>query len=283
MRRLIGVEVENTPNEIGVRIRGFQEKLPAIDSVLRQNDLILKVNNVDIKNTFQFIQLIKESEINKKIKFHYVKSQNINDDFEFNNSNIKTLSLTPKQIKSRVELRLSYFPKEDLYLEYLYDHRVQRPLDLLDLVKLEKDSDEWKRRQAILKSEVNELHNYYRSIRKVRNNKVPLFDYSQLYIVSNKKLKDNVVKDIQEEFKPNGLEDKDPPIIKIASNFTFESSSYSIKGEVKDNSSGLIYVEVDGMLSEVRNGVFEIDRFSPVDEQIEIVAIDKWEIDQNHQ
>ena len=51
------------------------------------------------------------------------------------------------------------------------------------------------------------------------------------------------MKDIQEEFKPNGLEDKDPPIIKIASNFTFESSSYSIKGEVKDNSSGLIYVE----------------------------------------
>ena len=276
VRRLIGVEVENTPNEIGVRIRGFQEKLPAIDSVLRQNDLLLKVNNVDIKNTFQFIQLIKESEINKKIKFDYVKSQNINDDLEFNNSNIKTLSLTPKQIKSRVELRLSYFPKEDLYLEYLYDHRVQRTLDLLDLVKLEKDSDEWKRRQAILKSEFNELHNYYRSIRKVRNNKVPLFDYSQLYIVSNKKLKDNVVKDIQEEFKPNDLEDKDPPIIKIASNFTFESSSYSIKGEVKDNSSGLIYVEVDGMLSEVRNGVFEIDRFSPVDEQIEIIAIDKW-------
>ena len=30
VRRLIGVEVENTPNEIGVRIRGFQEKLPAI-------------------------------------------------------------------------------------------------------------------------------------------------------------------------------------------------------------------------------------------------------------
>ena len=123
MRRLIGVEVENTPNEIGVRIRGFQEKLPAIDSVLRQNDLILKVNNVDIKNTFQFIQLIKESEINKKIKFHYVKSQNINDDFEFNNSNIKTLSLTPKKIKYIFELRLSYFPKEDLYLEYLYDHK----------------------------------------------------------------------------------------------------------------------------------------------------------------
>ena len=45
---------------------------------------------------------------------------------------------------------------------------------------------------------------------------------------------------------------------------------------VTDNSSGPIYIEVDGVLSEARDGSFEISRFSPVDEKIKIVAIDKW-------
>ena len=45
---------------------------------------------------------------------------------------------------------------------------------------------------------------------------------------------------------------------------------------VTDNSSGPIYIEVDGVLSETREGRFEINRFSPVDEEIKIVAIDKW-------
>lgn len=72
------------------------------------------------------------------------------------------------------------------------------------------------------------------------------------------------------------MDDKDPPTIKIASNFTFNSSSYSIKGEVQDNKSDIIYIEVDGILSDTKDGKFVVDRFSPVDEQIEIVAIDKW-------
>ena len=104
VRRLIGVEVENTPNKTGVIIRGFQKNLPAIDSNLKKNDLLLRVNGIDIKNTRQFIQLIKETEINKKISFDYVASKNINDDLSFDETKIKTLSLTPKQIKSKIEL-----------------------------------------------------------------------------------------------------------------------------------------------------------------------------------
>lgn len=275
VRRLIGVEVEDTPNKTGVRIRSFQKNLPAINSSLEKNDLLLRVNGVDIKSTYQFIQLIKESEINKKINFDYIASKNINDNLSFDKSKIKTISLTPKQIKSKIELRLTYIPKDDVYHEYIFDHTTQRSTDILDLIQLKKDSDEWISRQSILKNEFNELYDYFRSIRKVRNNKLPLFDYSQLYIVSNKKT-NNIAKDNQEEFKPDGLDDKDPPIIKVAKNFKFESSSYSIKGEVKDNKSDLIYIEVDGILSEAKNGTFEIDRFSPVDEQIKLVAIDKW-------
>ena len=36
VRRLIGVEVENTPNKTGVIIRSFQKNLPAIDSNLKK-------------------------------------------------------------------------------------------------------------------------------------------------------------------------------------------------------------------------------------------------------
>ena len=276
VRRLIGVEVENTPNKTGVIIRGFQKNLPAIDSNLKKNDLLLRVNGIDIKNTRQFIQLIKESEMNKKISFDYVASKDINDDLRFDKTKIKTVSLTPKQIKSKIELRLTYIPNDDVYHEYIFDHTIQKSSNILDLIELKKDSDEWISRQSVLKKEFNELYDYFRSIRKVRNNKIPLFDYSQLYIVSNKKTNNNIAKETQEEFKPDGLDDKDPPIIKVANTFTFENSSYSIKGEVKDNKSDLIYIEVDGILSEAINGTFEIDRFSPVDEVIKIVAIDKW-------
>ena len=45
---------------------------------------------------------------------------------------------------------------------------------------------------------------------------------------------------------------------------------------VTDNSSGPIYIEVDGVLSETKEGNFEINRFSPCWWRNKIVAIDKW-------
>ena len=149
------------------------------------------------------------------------------------------------------------------------------------MIKYEKNTDEWKKRQKILQKDFWLLEDYYNVIKKISidkdiSKKIPIFDFSQLYVVSNKAVLNKTVKKTQEEFKPDEINDEDPPVIKIAEKFTFNSSSYSIKGEVKDNTEGIIYIEVDGILTEAKNGVFQIDRFSPVDEQIKIVAIDKW-------
>ena len=56
------------------------------------------------------------------------------------------------------------------------------------------------------------------------------------------------------------------------------SANYEITGKVSDEGSDVdkIYVKVDGSFYPVKKGKFQISRFSPVDESIQIVAIDQW-------
>ena len=80
----------------------------------------------------------------------------------------------------------------------------------------------------------------------------------------------------QEEFKPKTENlDKNPPTINIASAITVNDTDYEIEGFVKDESDK-IYIEAEGRPIEVRDGKFIIRRFSPIDEEISIVAIDQW-------
>jgi len=80
----------------------------------------------------------------------------------------------------------------------------------------------------------------------------------------------------QEEFQPSTENiDQNPPIIKIASEFTVNDTDYEIKGSVKDESDK-IYIEAEGRPIQVKDGKFIIRRFSPVDEELSIVAIDQW-------
>ena len=80
----------------------------------------------------------------------------------------------------------------------------------------------------------------------------------------------------QDEFKPKKTnQDKDPPTIEVAENITVSDSAYEIKGNVKDKSKK-IFIEVDGQTILVKKGKFKLKRYSPVDEQIKIVAIDQW-------
>jgi hypothetical protein len=145
-------------------------------------------------------------------------------------------------------LRLTYFPKDRVFHEYIFDHTLQKSNRLLDFIELKKDTQEWKDRQETLAKEFTELHDYYKLIEKVRDDKVPLFDFSQLYVVSNKTASNMIVKKTKDEFEPGTLDDKDPPIIKVKNNLTVNSTSYSIEGEVNDNTSDIIYIEVDGIL-----------------------------------
>ena len=80
----------------------------------------------------------------------------------------------------------------------------------------------------------------------------------------------------QDEFKPNNdNRDNEPPIIKIADSFTVNDANYEISGNVTDQSKK-IFIEIDGQSILTKNGKFSIKRYSPVDEEIRIVAIDQW-------
>ena len=80
----------------------------------------------------------------------------------------------------------------------------------------------------------------------------------------------------QEEFKPKSTnQDKDPPVIQIASNITVSDTTYEIEGIVKDNSEN-IFVEIDGQTIQAKNGKFKLQRYSPIDHQLKIVAVDQW-------
>ena len=93
-----------------------------------------------------------------------------------------------------------------------------------------------------------------------------------------KKKKIAKVKKVEEDetFKPkNTSKDTIPPSIIIAENITVNNTSYKIEGKVVDQGSKNIYVELDGEIQKAINGKFSFERFSPIDEKIELVAIDQ--------
>ncbi len=88
--------------------------------------------------------------------------------------------------------------------------------------------------------------------------------------------KKKVAEKPKEEFKPEEKEiDNDPPVILIAKTITVNDSSYEIEGKITDQSEK-VFIEVDGRPVRVKGGKFKVQRFSPVDERITIVAIDQW-------
>ena len=80
----------------------------------------------------------------------------------------------------------------------------------------------------------------------------------------------------KEKFDPEKITDKNPPKIIITKNLTSNSYSYKLTGVVKDDTSKNLYVEIDGMIQQAKNGRFSFDRFSVIDEKVSITAIDEW-------
>ena len=79
-----------------------------------------------------------------------------------------------------------------------------------------------------------------------------------------------------QEFKPKETnKDNEAPIIKIAKTITVNDANYEIEGKVSDKSNK-VFIQVDGRNIQVNKGKFKIKRFSPVDEQISIIATDQW-------
>ena len=69
--------------------------------------------------------------------------------------------------------------------------------------------------------------------------------------------------------------DKDPPVINILDTFRVNDTNYEISGTIIDKSKKT-FIQINEQIIAVENDKFTIKRFSPIDEQIEIVAIDQW-------
>ena len=81
----------------------------------------------------------------------------------------------------------------------------------------------------------------------------------------------------KEEFKPNleTIDSNKAPKLIVQKSYTFKNSSYEIKGKFEDEHDS-VFIEVDGRIIQAKDGKFSIQRFSPIDEEIKLVAIDKW-------
>jgi len=98
--------------------------------------------------------------------------------------------------------------------------------------------------------------------------------------VEKKKEKKKVAKVVEQEQEEIKIKtkklDTTGPEIEIAEQITVDDSQYSIEGKVSDEGSDKIYVKVEGRDVAVKKGKFKINRYSPVDEEVTIVAIDQW-------
>jgi hypothetical protein len=106
--------------------------------------------------------------------------------------------------------------------------------------------------------------------------KIEIVKKDKVIINENKTKTANVKKSVKKEFQPeDNSQDNKAPVIKIAKSFKVNEPSYVIEGEVTDQSDR-IFIEVDGKTIQAKNGKFKINRFSPIDEEFNIVAIDQW-------
>ena len=273
-RPVVGIEISNVVNQKGISVVSISENRPMAQSLIKKGDSIIAVNGIKIISTQQFVQTIRETNKGTALLIKYVPKKYLDKDFNYKNDNIKETKIIPDYIEEKVALEITHFLKEDYYEEYLR-HESGKTFIPWDNVYLTPDSKEWKNRQAILREEFNSLKKYYLSFVGVKTLKKHEYDYEQYYVVSNKKVGSTNASE-QELAQLEENKDTKPPVIKVAENITVKSSSYKITGEVEDDSKKMIYIEVDGMVSATNEGKFTLNRFSPVDEQVSIVAIDQW-------
>ena len=99
------------------------------------------------------------------------------------------------------------------------------------------------------------------------------------------RLKDKIIKKAEKKIeltKKKKVEidqkdlDEEPPTIEISENITVKDPNFEISGKVKDKGTNIIYVKADNQDIPVENGIFKIKKYSPIDTQIKITAIDEW-------
>lgn len=187
VRKFLGIEVENSEMNLGIKIVNILKEFPASDSKLKKEDIIIKVNNFKVKNSSNFIKLINETKQNQKIKIEYIPSDKIKDNSKYEISDIKTDYIKPKLVNQKVKLRITFVPKSNLYFENIRNFSLDKSSILYDQVILEKDTPVWMKQQKLLKRDFDILQKYYMSIYHSKSKNIPVLDFSQFNIIENKK------------------------------------------------------------------------------------------------
>ena len=122
----------------------------------------------------------------------------------------------------------------------------------------------------------NSLRQSFIKSKKVVKNEKP----KKNIIMKKDEVKKKIVKKKTVKIDQNISKDNQPPKLDIKEKFVVNNANYKIEGKVFDEGGGKIYIKIkDGNTEnfiDVKNGKFIIERFSPIDEVLEIVAIDQW-------
>ena len=205
----------------------------------------------------------------------------------FNNHNLNQkvngnqyISLNPAKVKANPSL--SSFVNDWVALSLARENILTKSLKLKPLdtgFEIKHDEDYY-----IKKFKENNLN----KIAKNKNDDISKKDKDVAKLDEEKKKKELLAqKNAEEEKKKKELlaqknaeiqteEDTTPPTIITAENVIVKSSSYKIIGILEDAGSDNLYIDIDGMTVEAKNGKFVIQRFSPIDETVRLIAIDQW-------
>jgi hypothetical protein len=93
--------------------------------------------------------------------------------------------------------------------------------------------------------------------------------------LKNKQKKKTLVAQKKIKIKKKSL-DNTAPVIDIKDIFTVESPDFEINGKVTDEGTNVIYVKVGDQDISVKDGKFKIKKYSPIDTELKITAIDEW-------
>ena len=257
-------------------------KIPDLDIKSRRyksyctSDLFSLAGVAEIDRTID--RMLQEIEENKYL---YVKLTNsISSDIKKTASSTKAKKLKSKLVITNDEINKSSsnfislaFDKKTATRYIAYSKRSKDHADTNALFKCKYGV------QSIEKSRENECEIVDRVDGKEKR---VIKDNTQIVkkeptIQSKKKVKvAKIEKSKQEKFKPkNKDKDNEAPIIEIAEAITVNDSNYKFEGRVSDQSKN-IFIEVDGQLVDVKNGVFKVVGYSPVDKNIKIEAIDGY-------
>ena len=221
---------------------------------LNKIDLLWLGNKQEKENSYVVINSNHKNDykifyVCKKIRNNFEKSNNVND-----------------VLKDQVFIKTFDNPEE--LFTYIFSITSQRSIQyIMSRLQTKKhyNIDKNTLRQSFVKS------------KKVKKEQV------KKKVVKKKVVKKLVVK--KEILNPiisekNIKKDNTPPKLIINDKFIVNNANYQITGKVIDDGGGKVFIKIkDGNTEnfiDVKNGNFTINRFSPINEILEVVAIDQW-------